>query len=667
MGRPNTSLLEADSRRPTASLHEAREWFTAGELAELALPGLPHAKRSIARLAQEERWSMRRNGEGELLVRARAGRGGGVEFHVSLLPGAARIELARRKITQAEPIMAEVDNDLGGWRWYEAQSAKVKAEAERRMAITGEVLLLEDAGQTRTSAIIAVCAGHGVASSTLWNWMSLIDGVAASNRLPALAPRRKGGGSAVEIDALLWTMFRSDFLRPSAPTLSSCYERTRAKAAEMGLSLPSERTLRRRLEREVDPAIIRYRREGEEALRRSIPAQRRTVEHLQALEIVNVDGHKLDVWVEPPGGGKPVRPVMVCIQDVMSSKLLAWKIDLSENAVQTRLAFANLFRDYGIPKVALFDNGRAFASKWVTGGAKTRFRFKIRDEEPTGFITALGIEIKWALPYRGQSKPIERAFRDLCDTIARHPAMEGAYTGNSPVNKPENYGSRAIAWDAFEAHVAQGIAAHNARLGRRGRSFYRGRSFDQVFAESYATSPVGKATPEQLRMALLAAEQVRVNRQTGELHLYGNRYWSPECDALHGERVTVRFDPDNLHSEVHLYGQDGRFLTTAELIADTGFDDVAGAKATSKRHADFRRRVREGVEAEQLLEAEELAALLPDYQPAPIPQSNVVRPMRYRGSAAVAQKPVAVNTPRAGAAPIDRVAAAVMRLVSDDD
>ncbi len=658
---------------PAPEIRQASEWFTAGELAEMKLPGLPHAKRSIARLAQEERWTTRHDANGELLVRPRAGRGGGVEFHVSLLPGAARLEMARRGITAPCPSAAallETEENhaaLGGWRWYEAQSARVKAEAGRRNDAVRSVLMLEEAGLTRSAAVHEIAGRQCIGNSTLWSWLRMVDGVPPADRLPALAPRRRGGGSEVDIHPLLWSMFKSDFLRPSAPTLASCYERILSKAAEMGVSLPSERTMRRRLEREVDPAIIRYRREGEEALRRSIPAQRRTVEHLQALEIVNVDGHKFDIWVEPPGGGKPVRPVMVCIQDVMSSKLLAWKIDLSENAVQTRLAFASLFREYGIPKAALFDNGRAFASKWVTGGAKSRFRFRIRDEEPTGFITALGIEIKWALPYRGQSKPIERAFRDLCDTIARHPAMEGAYTGNSPVNKPENYGSRAIAGDVFEAHVARGIAAHNARLGRRGRSFYRGRSFDQVFAESYATSPVGKATPEQLRMALLTAEQVRVNRQTGELHLYGNRYWSSECAALHGQRVTVRFDPDNLHSEVHLYDQDGRFLTTAELIADTGFDDVAGAKASKKRHADIRRRVREGVEAEQLLEAEELAALLPDYQPAAIPEANVVRAVRFRGSAAVARKPVVADMTRAGAAPIDRVAAAVMRLVSDDD
>jgi hypothetical protein len=43
------------------------------------------------------------------------------------------------------------------------------------------------------------------------------------------------------------------------------------------------------------------------------------------MECVNIDGHKLDVFVTPPGGGK-LRPMLVGIQDVRSSKLLAWRV-----------------------------------------------------------------------------------------------------------------------------------------------------------------------------------------------------------------------------------------------------------------------------------------------------------------------------------------------------
>ena len=464
----------------------------------------------------------------------------------------------------------------------------------------------------------------------------MVDGVQPADWLPALAARRQGGGREVEIDALLWNIFKSDFLRASAPTLASCYDRTAAVAAEKGLSMPSERTLRRRLDREVDPRVIKLRREGEEAVRRSLPAQRRSVDELHAMECVNIDGHKFDVFVTTPEG-KVIRPIMVAIQDIRSSKVLAWRIGEVESAVLTRLAFADLFRDFGIPAACLLDNGRAFASKWITGGSKTRFRFKIREEEPTGILTALGIKVHWALPYRGQSKPIERAFRDMCDRIAKHPAMEGAYTGNNPTAKPENYGSRAIGWDTFTAHVERGIAAHNAKLGRRGRD-YRGRSFDDVFAETYATAPIGKATPEQLRMALLAADQVTVNRQTGEVKLFGNRYWSDGCAQLHGQRVTVRFDPDNLMNDIHLYGQDGRYLTSAQMWRDDGFHDAASAQKAAKFQSEQRKIVRAAADAEQLLAAEEVARLQADAPEFTPPEPSVIRPVRHRGQTAAAVK-----------------------------
>lgn len=615
---------------------ETREWFTAAELAELALPGLPADKRSINRRAQEQRWTVRHASDGSALVRPRAGRGGGMEFHATLFPPEARLELARRGITVDRPHPEVADPNVGAWRWFEAQSDKTRNEAERRLAAVQEIELLEESGMTRTAAIADIAAQRSIGKATLWNWLRLVEGVAGEHRLPALAPRRKGGGREADIAAELWAYFKSDFLRLSAPTLSSCYERMLAIAAERGLSAPSEKTFRRRLEKEIDPRIVTLRRKGEEPLRRAMPSQRRTVDHLHALEHVNIDGHKFDVFVKTDDG-RVIRPMMVAIQDIYSRKLVAWRIGETESAVLTRLAFADLFRNFGIPKACTLDNGRAFASKWITGGAKSRFRFKIKEEEPTGLLSGLGIRINWALPYRGQSKPIERAFRDLCDTIAKHPAMEGAYTGNSPMAKPENYGSKAVPLDEFKRLVEQGIAAHNAKLGRRG-GVCRGRSFDETFAESYAAAPIGKATPEQLRMALLAAEQVTVDRRTGEVRLYGNRYWSEECGTLLGQKVTVRFDPDDLHSEVHLYAQDGRFLTTAAVMSDRGYDQVAGAREAAKREKDYRRKIRDAADAEQLLAAEELAAMQPRQTTPETPMPSVVRPVRHRGQTAAAIK-----------------------------
>lgn len=668
-------LANEDNCRPTASLHEGdlREWFTAAELADLALPGLPGEKRGINRRAQEERWTTRAGADGGALVRPRVARGGGLEFHVSLLPPAARLELSRRGLAPAAPAGEQEIAQASSWRWYEAQPAKVKNEAERRLAIIAEVELLEAAGMTRTAAIAEIATARSVGKATLWNWLGALDGITPQDRLPALAPRRKGGGSTAEMHPDLWVIFKSDYLRASAPTLTSCYYRTEKVAEARDLSMPSERTFRRRIEREIDPAQVMLAREGEEALRRSLPSQRRSVDDLHSLEAVNIDGHKFDVFVKHPITGEPIRPMMVAIQDIRSSKLLAWRIDVSESAAVTRLAFADLFRDFGIPRHCLLDNGRAFASKWITGGAKTRFRFKIKDQDPTGLLTGLGIQIHWALPFRGQSKPVERAFRDLADTIARHPAAEGAYTGNTVLAKPENYGSRAMEWDAFRSLVADGIAMHNARRGRRGRD-YAGRSFDQVFEAKLVGAQVGKAPPEVLRMALLAADQKRVNRQTGEIDLHGNRYWSEDCAALRGELVTVRFDPENLHSEIQVYAQDGSYVGSAPVIRDSGFFDTTEAKTAARMTADYRKKAKAGLEAEQLLAAAELAELQARPIRAQPIEPTVIRPVRHsqrvggQTAAALKLRPVArPQQPDSEAHLRAERQRAMLRLVSGND
>jgi putative transposase len=626
-----------------------KTWFTAADLAELALPGLPGAKRKINQLAEANRWALQIDRAGQALARPRMGRGGGLEYHVSLLPPAATTELVKRGLLNPQTNPAEPANAPApdqAWAWFDRQPDKVKAEAKRRLLTIEAVERMERGGHTRTAAIATVAGAEEISCATVWGWIALAAGAGANDRLPRLAPRRQGGGAEAEIDDRAWQFFKSDYLRPERPTMSSCYRRLESFAAASAIQLPHLKTLQRKLEREVDGRVIIARREGFEALRRVVPAQQRDVSSLAALQLVNIDGHKWDVFVRWPDG-HIARPIMIAVADIMSRKFLGWRIGQTESAVQTRLVFGDVFQKWGIPTGCLLDNGRAFASKWITGGAPTRFRFKIRPEDPTGLLTSLGIQNHWATPYRGQSKPIERAFRDLCDEGAKHPAFAGAYTGNRPDAKPDNYGDKAIPLEVFVHYADAFMHAHNARQGRR-TQMAQGRSFDEAFAESYARTPIRRATPEQMRLALLTAENLRADSKSGAINFHGNRYWTDRLSAVAGERVVVRFDPDNLHSDIHVYALDGRYLTSAPVIDAVGFLDIEAAKVRAKQEAELKRRTRELIQMEGLLSPDELVARLPDFEPddaAPAP--SVIRPVRVSatvGQAAAARRPQLIDS-----------------------
>jgi transposase InsO family protein len=647
-----------------------KQYFTAAELAELRLPGLPKTKRKVNELALKERWAVASDDSGAPLALKRSGRGGGLEYHVSLLPAAARLELAKDggiANDEGPAPGAEISADrAGSWAWFERQSASVKTEAERRLRAIERIDALEASGLTRTAAVACASAESGNGKSALWDWLQMVDGADRADRLPRLAPHRNGGGAIAEVDEEAWRVLLSDYLRPERPTWSSCYRRTVERYAKpRGIELPHSRTLFRKLEREIDPRLVVARREGKEALMRTVPPQKRSVAHLHAMHKVNIDGHRFDVFCRWPDG-RVGRPIMVAIQDLYSRKFLGWRVGETESAVLTRLAFADVFQKYGIPGECYLDNGRAFASKLITGGAKSRFRFKIRDEEPSGLLTALGIRIHWTTPYSGQSKPIERAFRDLCDTIAKDPELAGAYTGNHIDAKPENYGSRAVPIEQFEQLVDRGMAEHNARLGRRTETA-NGQSFDQVFAASYATAPIGKATEAQLRLALLASEVLRADKSSGAVTLLGNTYWCEELSLHAGQKVTVRFDPDDLTLPVHVYDIDDRFLLTAPALEITEFDNAAAAQRRARQKRELVKQTRKLGEMERLLSAEQLAALASRYaaETDELPEPSVVRPVRpRRGNAAAAHAPVE----QTGPAVIDRLAAAAanrLRLVQD--
>jgi len=279
----------------------------------------------------------------------------------------------------------------------------------------------------------------------------------------------------------------------------------------------------------------------------------------------------------------------------------------SETTELAQRTFYEVIRRYGIPAKVWMDNGRAFASKELTGGVPNRYRFKVKADEPLGALPALGCAIRWTQPYHGQSKPIERAWRDLCDRVAKHPAFAGAYTGNNPQAKPENYQSRAVPIEEFLKVLDAEIRAHNARVGRRTAVCDGVLSFQQAFDASYAQANVPRASEEQLRMLLQATEVVYANRRNGMVTVAGNKFWSEELARLAGQKVQVRFDAEAIQAGVEVYTLDGAYVGVAGCELPVGFEDRDAGRERRKLNKERRELADRELKLHRKLEASELA------------------------------------------------------------
>ncbi|WP_322895209.1 transposase domain-containing protein [Yoonia sp. 67] len=631
---------------------------------------MPTTKRRVNDLAARLAWSDHPD-----VARRRTGRGGGWEYHWTLFPHRAQALLLSR--AKAAPIPdARPDRDEA-WTWYETLPAGPKAKAEKRLMIIQKVAAFEAGGSTRNMAVCDVARMEGVAPRTIWNWLDMVSGIRADDRLPYLAPRNQTGRRsprATEIDPQFLDLIKADYLRLEEPTLRSCYDRTVRIAKAQGIEITPLHTVSRWIKRTVSPTALVYARKGYEALKRMRPAQTRDKTAMHALEGVNGDFHRFDVFVRFPASadGQPeeiARVQMCAFQDIHSGMILSYRLDRTPNSHCVQLTLGEMIERWGIPEHVLLDNGREFAAKLITGGSKTRYRFKVKEDDPSGLLTSLGCEIHWALPYSGQSKPIERAFRDMCDRVAKHPAFAGAYTGNSPDAKPENYGNAAVPLAVFQKILDEEIKDHNERGDRRSEVAY-GRSFADVFRESYANAPIRKATAAQRRLWLMGAEGIRANSTTGQINFMGNRYWADWMADIAGQKVVARFDRQALWDGIHIYSSSDAYLGFAPCQVKAGFFDMEDARATAKAKKAWVKTQKAELAAYRKLTvrdvADALEAATPQAPAEPV-AAKVVRPLFDAPKTPVAEQPSDKVTAIQSAMVADLDAARTSRLAKSEE
>lgn len=516
-----------------------------------------------------------------------------------------------------------------------------RREAERRFLIACE--LADAAGKTSLRDAVAGCARKwGISPRTLYRWHACIAHLAdRRDWMPQLAPgTHRNGTKPAECDTEAWESIRREYLTQSKPALRPVYRRVRRDFAKQGIALPSYDAIARKIEREISPQELAYLRGGNEALAAFYPPMRRDPTTLALHEIWCSDGRKADVFCRWPGG-EIYRPIIVAWQELRSRKVLGFACGPTESAELVRLSFGDAAQKSGaLPSAAYVDNGRAYASKQITGQSPTRNRFVTQVLDPHGLLVLFGVDVIWATPYNGRAKPIESYWNTIAEA-EKAARFVGAYCGNKPQARPEEFDPRrAVPIADYIAAVRDAIEEKNADP-HRGEGM-DGKSPDELYAELMRNTPVRHATAAQLRLCLTAAESVRLTRPDRGLTLFGNRYWSEAAAGLRKSGpFTARYNPNDLSAPVSLYDGE-QYLCDLGIRAKTGFRDTEAAKANQRATRAAARAVREQANAHRVQAAAKLwNEPVTDESPAPTPPTPAIpqlvpNKLRPRNDAAAA-------------------------------
>ncbi|MFR5795823.1 MAG: transposase domain-containing protein [Christensenellales bacterium] len=156
------------------------------------------------------------------------------------------------------------------------------------------------------------------------------------------------------------------------------------------------------------------------------------------------DHHKIDLFVLDENDNL-VRPWMTAWMDACSKKFVGWELTLEPNSDTVADSFcrAAVYTKgsdvHGLPRYIYIDNGKDYRSHRFEGETLVETDLGCLNaefSEKEGLLRALGVGVHHALPYRGWSKDVERAFGTLEDFVREFPG----WCGDSPEERPEDNG-----------------------------------------------------------------------------------------------------------------------------------------------------------------------------------------------------------------------------------
>ena len=544
------------------------------------------------------------------------------------------------------------------WAWASGRSRRQREVGQRRAALLREVMRLHDHGE-RLGSACQLISHTGVSAASLRNWYYGSHGKPGAKDYDredwpaALIPGHAGRAKRAGIPPAAFDWYCGYYLTRRRPSAAEAYRRVVEVArAERWGKLPSAATFFRRLKREVSEPVIVLLREGEQALMRRYPPQRRDKRAFAAGEAVVGDGLKFDkLWVAFPDGEILNTATGWFWADLRTNYIAAFRLGKTENTDLFRLATYDLTGHFK-PRLAWLDNTMAAANKAMTGQAPRRHRFGAKPADPLGLLAQMDITAIFTNPDKVMgnpgAKPIERSFGvgGLHDKVASHPAfLKRGYSK-----------ATAIPYEEFAAVVAEEVRRFNAQPRRQTPVCGGVLSFSEAFAAGIKDHPLTRLTEAQRALLLLMPETVRVHARRGEIALRAgssplgrHRYYADALGAWQGQQVVAWYDPDALSRPVTVQTLDGRTLCRAEHQGDVAFQDMGAAREHAKNKRRWLAAKKRAAAAEVRMSALEVQAQYP-HHPAltgtpPGEGNNPALPYRDVGGRAVSGTKAEGNNP----------------------
>jgi len=540
--------------------------MTAAEIAALKLPGLPGDKSAVIRRTDREGWKRQK----------RKGRGGGFEYHVSNLPGAAQKALVSRALAApAKPAALPVIKNARELKAFQREALEARATllAEIDRLVVGglgrskAIETMAEMAKARQLApelqkLVALANARGGAGgertltrATLYNWLKARE--QAGGDLAALAPT-----APQEAPAPTWagTLMRL-YARPTKPGLVETLE-----AWPEGEAKPSYDQARRFLKR-LDAVTRNTGRMGPRALKQLKAYVARDVSELWPGAVFIGDGHTFKREVAHPLHGKAFRPEVTAILDVYTRRWVGWSAALAENTWSVADALRHAVCTTTCCDIFYYDNGAgANNATW--------------DDALTGLAARLGITKFNSAPWTSQSRGvIERFNSSVLHRLARKAptyigermddeARKRAFKITRAEIKETGTSRLLTPWKDFLGELDAEVTAYNRRphetlpkiidpeTGKR-RHMCPDEAWARAMAEGWQPDAISAADAVDL---FRPAETRKVNR--GIVQIIGNEYFAAELERLHGEEVIVAYDIHDA-GKVWVRLLDGRFVCEA--------------------------------------------------------------------------------------------------------